>query len=177
MLMYAIAHCTNTVRESAQEVDSGRKIPCRTGDLNPSQYCAWLFSPTLYPLSSPGPWVTASGWLGVKSIQKQVTYSSSNYCSHCCCYWFCYDSHHYYATGTAAVSDNHTPDRGPHPQHYQAGIDHRNHGLWRHLPVLCWHFHSSNVESHIFEPAATYKGRIGSIRVRWLPTSSSCPLW
>ena len=31
MLMHAIAHggCTDTVRQSALEVDSGRKIPCR----------------------------------------------------------------------------------------------------------------------------------------------------
>ena len=37
MLMYAIAHggCTDTVRASAQEADSGRKIPCRTGEVNP----------------------------------------------------------------------------------------------------------------------------------------------
>ena len=36
MLMPAIAYggCTDTVRESALEVDSGRKIPCRTGDSN-----------------------------------------------------------------------------------------------------------------------------------------------
>ena len=27
-------------RESALEVDSGRNIPCRTGDSNPRQYCA-----------------------------------------------------------------------------------------------------------------------------------------
>ena len=33
MLMHAIAHecCRDTVRESALKVDSGRKIPCRTG--------------------------------------------------------------------------------------------------------------------------------------------------
>ena len=75
--MHAIAHrgCTDTVRESALEVDSiifktslfyrlslicslasedikqkdrivvsGRKIPCRTRDSNPRQYCARLFS-------------------------------------------------------------------------------------------------------------------------------------
>ena len=38
MLMHAIAHgaCTDTVTESALEVDSGRKIPCRTGDSNPA---------------------------------------------------------------------------------------------------------------------------------------------
>ena len=44
--------CTDTVRESALEVDSGRKkIPRRTGDSNPRQYCAWLFSRTLYQLN------------------------------------------------------------------------------------------------------------------------------
>ena len=53
MLMHAIAHCgcRDTVRESALEVDSARNIPCRTWDSNPRQYCAWLFSETLYPLS------------------------------------------------------------------------------------------------------------------------------
>ena len=29
----------------------GKKIPCRTGDSNPRQYCSWLLSRTLYPLS------------------------------------------------------------------------------------------------------------------------------
>ena len=57
MLMHAIAHgvCTDTVRESALVVDSGRKIPCRTGDSNPRQYCAWLFSRTLYQLNYSRP--------------------------------------------------------------------------------------------------------------------------
>ena len=52
MLVHAIAHCgcRDTVRESALE-GSGRNIPCRTWDSNPRQYCAWLFSGTLYPLS------------------------------------------------------------------------------------------------------------------------------
>ena len=38
-LMQAIAlgGCTDTVTESALEVDSGRKIPCCTGDSNPRQ--------------------------------------------------------------------------------------------------------------------------------------------
>ena len=43
--------CMDTVGQSALEVDSGRKIPCCTGDSNPHQYCAWLFSLTLYQLS------------------------------------------------------------------------------------------------------------------------------
>ena len=47
MLMHAIdctrgLYCTHTIRESALEVDSGRKSPCHTGDSNPHQYCAWL---------------------------------------------------------------------------------------------------------------------------------------
>ena len=44
-----------TVRQTALEADSGRKISCRTGGSNPRQYfsCAWLFSRTLYPLSYP----------------------------------------------------------------------------------------------------------------------------
>ena len=45
--------CTDTVRESALKDNTGRKIPCRTGDSNLRQYCAWLLSRTLYPLSYP----------------------------------------------------------------------------------------------------------------------------
>ena len=57
MLMHVAAHggCTDTVRETTPEVDSGRKIPCRTGDSNPSQYCSWLFSRTFCQLSYPCP--------------------------------------------------------------------------------------------------------------------------
>ena len=53
MLMQAIAHgsCADTERESALNFDLGRKIPCRTGDSNPRQYRASLFSGTLYQLS------------------------------------------------------------------------------------------------------------------------------
>ena len=49
MLMLVIAHkgCTDTVRESALKVDSGREIPCRTGKWNLSQERA---RPTLYQL-------------------------------------------------------------------------------------------------------------------------------
>ena len=45
--------CAKTVRESALKADSGRSIPCRTGDSNPRQYCVWIFDPTLPPLSYP----------------------------------------------------------------------------------------------------------------------------
>ena len=40
--------CTDTVRESALQVDSWRKIPCRTGESNLRQQLAGL---TLYQLS------------------------------------------------------------------------------------------------------------------------------
>ena len=60
MEIHEIAHggCTDTVRESALEVNSGRKIPCRTWDSNPCQYCqrlfmSKLFSLTLYQLNYP----------------------------------------------------------------------------------------------------------------------------
>ena len=54
-LMHAIAHggCTDTVRESALEVDCVRKIFCCTGDLNLHQYCAWLLSLAFYQVSYP----------------------------------------------------------------------------------------------------------------------------
>ena len=34
--------CTDTVRWSALEVDSGKKIPCRSGESNLPQWCAGL---------------------------------------------------------------------------------------------------------------------------------------
>ena len=40
--------CVDTVRESAVKVDSGRKIPCRTGESNLRQHRA---GPMLYQLS------------------------------------------------------------------------------------------------------------------------------
>ena len=45
--------CTDTVRESVLEVDSGRKIPCGTRDSNPHQHCLRLFSQTLHPAFDP----------------------------------------------------------------------------------------------------------------------------
>ena len=55
MLMRAIAQggCVNTIRESALTADSGRKIPCRAGELRLCRCCAWLFSLTLCQLSCP----------------------------------------------------------------------------------------------------------------------------
>ena len=64
MLMHAIVHggCRGATRESALGVDSRREIRCHTGDPNPCQYCAWLFSQMLYQLSYPGPTAYAQGW-------------------------------------------------------------------------------------------------------------------
>ena len=61
LLMHVSARggCTDTVRESAVNVDSGRKLPCHTGDSNSCQYCIWLFSQMLYPLSYPCPHMPA----------------------------------------------------------------------------------------------------------------------
>ena len=55
--------CADTVRESALEADSGRKIPCCTGDLNLCQYCAWLFSWTLYHLNCSHPSIVCCSWI------------------------------------------------------------------------------------------------------------------
>ena len=53
--MHAIAHggCLDAVRESALETDPGIQD---SGDSNPSQYCAWLFSRTLNQLSYSCPY-------------------------------------------------------------------------------------------------------------------------
>ena len=42
----------------------GRKFPCHIGDSNPRQYCTWLFSRTLYPLSYPCPYEFSHSWKG-----------------------------------------------------------------------------------------------------------------
>ena len=57
MLMHAIAHgaCTDTERESALKVDSGRKIPCRTGDSNLHQPTACRSDTLLTELLHPRP--------------------------------------------------------------------------------------------------------------------------
>ena len=47
MITAAHGMCADTVRESALIVDSGRKIPCRTGESNLTKRCA---GPTLYQL-------------------------------------------------------------------------------------------------------------------------------
>ena len=53
--------CTDTVRESALKVDSGKKIPCRTGESNLRQR---RDGPTLYQLSYivPTPFLIMSGF-------------------------------------------------------------------------------------------------------------------
>ena len=55
MLMHVITQngCISHVREFALKV-FWEKIPLScTGELNPHQYCTWLFNPTHYPLNSP----------------------------------------------------------------------------------------------------------------------------
>ena len=68
MLMHATAHesCTDTVRESALKVDSGRKIPCRTEELNLPQRRA---GSTLYQLS----YIPAPREKAQQLCQKTVT--------------------------------------------------------------------------------------------------------
>ena len=62
--------CKDTVRQSALEVDCGRKIPCRTGDFNPYQYCAWLFNRTFYQLSyfRPSLWSRNAFWALINPV-------------------------------------------------------------------------------------------------------------
>ena len=43
----------DTITESALKADSGRKIPCRTGESNLYQCYTWLFSLLLYQLNYP----------------------------------------------------------------------------------------------------------------------------
>ena len=58
MLMHAAAHggCMDTVRESALEGDSEKKISCRTRELYPHQSCAqlvcWMLCQLSYPLAN-----------------------------------------------------------------------------------------------------------------------------
>ena len=68
MMMHAVAHagCSDTERESALEVDSGRKMLCCTGGSNPFQHCAWLFSRTLYQ------WSYAPTWVIIKACQEKI---------------------------------------------------------------------------------------------------------
>ena len=64
--------CTDIVRESAPEVDSGRKVPRRTGDTDPRQYCTWLFSRSLYLLLFP------LGNLRANSVKVRLLSSASS---------------------------------------------------------------------------------------------------
>ena len=79
--MHVIAHggCVDTVRESALEVDSGRKIPCSTCDSNMCQYCAWPFSGTLYQLSCSLPHLS-----GCLVVNYYSVHSRFNFKCVCC---------------------------------------------------------------------------------------------
>ena len=52
-LMHVVANggCSNTVRVSTESRLWERNSPNCTKKTNPSQYCAWIFRPTLYRLS------------------------------------------------------------------------------------------------------------------------------
>ena len=47
--------CMYTRIGSALDVESGRKIPCHTGDSNPHQYCTWLFGKMLIAIPTELP--------------------------------------------------------------------------------------------------------------------------
>ena len=69
--------CADTVRESALKADSGRKIPCRTGESNPHQRCV---GPMLYQLSyKPTPFIYL--------FSKQT--ASKKYVNSVCRKWEC----------------------------------------------------------------------------------------
>ena len=55
MMLHVIGGCTDTVRESAPQVDSGRTIPCYAGHWKTNQYCAWFLCRMLYQLIYPRP--------------------------------------------------------------------------------------------------------------------------
>ena len=82
--MHTHRGCTDTTRKSALEVDSGRKISCRTGDSNPRQYCAWLFSQTLYQVSCPCAYLAWSG-----DVVKLQLFGVSNSHTPYLCVWHC----------------------------------------------------------------------------------------
>ena len=60
-----------TPKECALKAESGRKIPCRTGESNRIQYCVWLFNPALYQMTYPLAWVPHLGLMeGTKSHRR-----------------------------------------------------------------------------------------------------------
>ena len=85
MLMHAIAHesCTDTVRESALKVDSGRKIPCRIGESNLPQRRA---GPSLCQLS----YIPAPGqcdfFVFIETLLNRCHSLNNYYCRCCHCY-------------------------------------------------------------------------------------------
>ena len=91
--MHAIAHegCTDIVRASALKADSGRKIPCRTGEFSPCQQRAGLTLCQLSYILAPffacfaclrkqgyvSPLLTTIHWL---PIQAHTEYKLSTLC-------------------------------------------------------------------------------------------------
>ena len=95
MLMHAITGrgCTDTGRESAPEVDSGRKIPCRTEDLEPASVLRLAFQfdglqtelswPLLLPSWFKTRCFTMGGGGGGGGAEISVTINSQNSVIHC----------------------------------------------------------------------------------------------
>ena len=75
LLMRAIAHggCTDTVRQTALEVDSWAAVSCRTVDSNPRHCCAGLFSRTPYQLSHHYPFLSLMWSLADRSSLTRRT--------------------------------------------------------------------------------------------------------
>ena len=71
--MHANEGYAHTVRDSALE--AGTKISCCPGDPIPRQYCAWLFSRTLYQVSYPHPKVQIPTELRLGSITSPCSHA------------------------------------------------------------------------------------------------------
>ena len=72
--MHAHEGLADAARESALKVDSGRNIPCCTGDLNPPQYCALAFQQDALPTESFSPHVSVCSpvYLAESPIETRV---------------------------------------------------------------------------------------------------------
>ena len=88
MLMRATACVlTDTVTESALETDSGRKIPCRTGDSNPCQRYSWFFSRMHYRLSYSCPFMKIQNICVFKTPLRASAKTHEYTCMPRICWW------------------------------------------------------------------------------------------
>ena len=78
---------TDTVRESALTVDSGRKIPCRTGESNLRQRRAGT---TLYQLSYIPAWIKVTNYVSlIRPGSRQGEKKPNRFACFVCCQEFC----------------------------------------------------------------------------------------